>query len=148
MRVAQSLHERGHMTYIRAERTTLSDAALGAARAQIQELFGREYLPEAPRSYTRKSKNAQEAHEAIRPSGEAWRTPAQLHGELRGDDLRLYELIWQRTIPSQMRGERGSTETSRLAATTSDSEVTEWSASGRTITFPGFLAAYGFGGDD
>ncbi|HEX2381267.1 MAG TPA: type I DNA topoisomerase [Acidimicrobiales bacterium] len=148
MRVAQGLYESGYITYMRTDSTTLSDTALAAARSQIGELFGREYLPDAPRSYTRKSKNAQEAHEAIRPAGEEWRTPAQLQGVLRGDDLRLYELIWQRTIASQMSDARGSTVTARIGATTSASEDTEWSASGRTITFPGYLAVYGFGGDD
>jgi DNA topoisomerase-1 len=148
MRVAQGLYERGYITYMRTDSTTLSDSALAAARSQIRELFGPEYLPEAPRSYTKKAKNAQEAHEAIRPAGEEWRTPAQLDGELRGDDLRLYELIWQRTIASQMPDARGSTVTARLVARTSAGEETEWSASGRTITFPGYLAAYGFGGDD
>jgi DNA topoisomerase-1 len=148
MRVAQGLYERGYITYMRTDSTTLSDTALSAARAQIQQLFGREYLLEEPRTYAKKWKNAQEAHEAIRPAGEEWRTPAQLGGELRGDDLRVYELIWQRTIASQMPDARGSTVTARLAATSSAGEVTEWSASGRTITFPGYLAAYGFGGDD
>ena len=148
MRVAQGLYERGYITYMRTDSTTLSDTALAAARSQIRQLFGPEYLPEAPRSYTKKSKNAQEAHEAIRPAGEEWRAPAQLDGELRGDDLRLYELIWQRTIASQMPDARGSTVTARLVARTSADEETEWSASGRTITFPGYLAAYGFGGDD
>ena len=148
MRVAQGLYERGYITYMRTDSTTLSESALASARAQIRDLFGAEYLLDAPRSYTKKSKNAQEAHEAIRPAGDDWRTPAQLNGELRGDDLRLYELIWQRTIASQMPDARGSTVTARLAATTSANELTEWSASGRTITFPGYLAAYGFGGDD
>ncbi len=148
MRVAQGLYERGYITYMRTDSTTLSDTALAAARSQIQELFGPDYLPDGPRTYARRSKNAQEAHEAIRPAGEAWRTPDQLRGELRGDDLRLYELIWQRTIASQMPDARGSTVTARIAATTSANEETEWTASGRTITFPGYLAAYGFGGDD
>ncbi|HEY2813860.1 MAG TPA: type I DNA topoisomerase [Acidimicrobiales bacterium] len=148
MRVAQGLYERGYITYMRTDSTTLSDTALAAARSQIQQLFGREYVLDGPRSYTKKAKNAQEAHEAIRPAGDEWRTPAQLHGELRGDDLRLYELIWQRTIASQMPDARGSTVTARFVAISTATEETEWSASGRTITFPGFLAAYGFGGDD
>jgi DNA topoisomerase-1 len=148
MRVAQGLYERGYITYMRTDSTTLSDTALAAARSQIRELFGPEYLPDGPRSYTKKSKNAQEAHEAIRPAGDTWRTPTQLQGELRADDLRLYELIWQRTIASQMPDARGSTVTARIGAVTSANEDTEWTASGRTITFPGYLAAYGFGGDD
>src|SRR5262249_33730337 len=124
MRVAQGLYERGYITYMRTDSTTLSDTALAAARSQIRELFGAEYLPDAPRSYTKKSKNAQEAHEAIRPAGETWRTPAQLQGELRADDLRLYELIWQRTIASQMPDARGSTVTARIGAVTSANEDT------------------------
>src|SRR5262249_41236129 len=102
MRVAQGLYERGYITYMRTDSTTLSDGALSAARAQSTELFGREYVPDQPRVYTKKAKNAQEAHEAIRPAGDSWRTPEQLQGELRGDDLRVYELIWQRTVASQM----------------------------------------------
>src|SRR5581483_7316318 len=148
MRVAQGLYERGYITYMRTDSTTLSETALAAARSQILELFGRDYLTDGPRTYAKRSKNAQEAHEAIRPAGDEWRTPAQLSSELGGDDLRLYELIWQRTIGSQMPDARGLTVTARLAATTSAGEDTEWTASGRTITFPGYLAAYSFGGDD
>ena len=148
MRVAQGLYERGYITYMRTDSTTLSETALRAARQQIEELFGRDHVPDAPRTYASKSKNAQEAHEAIRPAGDTFRTPDQLRSELRGDDLRLYELVWQRTMASQMADARGSTVTARIAATTSAGEQTEWTASGRTITFPGYLAAYGFGGDD
>jgi DNA topoisomerase-1 len=169
MRVAQGLYERGYITYMRTDSTTLSDTALRAARASIEELFGPEYLTDAPRSYAKKAKNAQEAHEAIRPSGDAWRSPAQLRGELGGDDLRLYELIWQRTMASQMPDARGSTVTAHITAVFVDDEAasdgapaeerpnaasvagerqTEWTASGRTITFPGHLAVYGFGGSD
>jgi DNA topoisomerase I len=148
MRVAQGLYERGYITYMRTDSTNLSDTALNAARQQIGQLFGSEYLMDSPRSYTKKSKNAQEAHEAIRPAGETFRTPDQLSGELRGTDLELYRLIWQRTLASQMPDARGQTVSVRLAATTSSGEQTEWGASGRTITFPGFLAVYGFAGDD
>jgi DNA topoisomerase-1 len=148
MRVAQGLYERGYITYMRTDSTTLSTTALDAARQQIQELFGREYLPDSPRTYASKSKNAQEAHEAIRPAGDTFRTPDQLRGELSNDDIRLYELIWQRTMASQMLDARGSTVTARIAARTNADELTEWSASGRTITFPGHLAVYGFGGED
>ena len=148
MRVAQGLYERGYITYMRTDSTTLSATALTAARQQIEQLFGRDYLPDAPRTYASKSKNAQEAHEAIRPAGETFRTPDQLRGELSNDDLRLYELIWQRTMASQMPDARGSTVTARIVATTSADELTEWSASGRTITFPGYLAVYGFVGED
>ena len=148
MRVAQGLYERGYITYMRTDSTTLSETALTAARSQIIELFGRDYLPDAPRTYASKSKNAQEAHEAIRPAGDTFRTPDQLRSELRGDDLRLYELVWQRTMASQMPDARGQTVTARIVASTSADESTEWTASGRTITFPGYLAAYSFGGDD
>src|SRR3954467_12622873 len=148
MRVAQGLYERGYITYMRTDSTTLSGTALNAARQQIEELFGRDYLPDAPRTYASKSKNAQEAHEAIRPAGDTFRTPDQLRGELSNDDLRLYEVIWQRTMASQMADARGSTVTARIGARTNADESTEWSASGRTITFPGYLAVYGFGGDD
>jgi DNA topoisomerase-1 len=143
MRVAQGLYERGYITYMRTDSTNLSETALTAARSQITELYGREYLPDAPRSYTKKAKNAQEAHEAIRPAGETFRTPDQLQGELSGTDLELYRLIWQRTVASQMHDARGQTVSVRIQAPRS-----EWAASGRTITFPGFLAVYGFAGDD
>jgi DNA topoisomerase-1 len=148
MKVAQGLYERGYITYMRTDSTTLSDTALAASRAAIEARFGREYLTDSPRSYTKKAKNAQEAHEAIRPAGDSFRSPDELRGELRDADLRLYELIWQRTLASQMPDARGSTVTARLAATTSDGVPTEWTASGRTITFPGWLAVYGYGGDD
>jgi DNA topoisomerase-1 len=153
MSVAQGLYERGYITYMRTDSTTLSDSALSTARTQIGELFGTDYLPDTPRSYTKKAKNAQEAHEAIRPAGEEWRTPEQLRSELRADDLRLYELIWQRTVASQMVDARGSTVTARINAPAAPAnggqpENTEWTASGRTITFPGYLAVYGFGDDD
>ncbi|MEY2454970.1 MAG: topoisomerase [Acidimicrobiaceae bacterium] len=148
MRIAQGLYERGYITYMRTDSTTLSGTAIAAARAEIAQRYGKEYVPESPRTYAKKSKNAQEAHEAIRPSGEQWRAPDQLRSELNSDDLRLYELIWQRTLASQMNDARGSTVTARIGAPTSAGEQTEWSASGRTITFPGHLAVYGFAGDD
>jgi DNA topoisomerase-1 len=148
MRVAQGLYERGYITYMRTDSTTLSETALAAARDAIASRFGREYLTDSPRTYTKKSKNAQEAHEAIRPAGDTFRSPDELRGELSGDDLRLYELIWQRTLASQMPDARGSTVSARLTATTTTGEQTEWTASGRTITFPGWLAVYGYGGDD
>src|SRR5438067_8500662 len=148
MRVAQGLYERGYITHMRTDSTTLSATALTAARQQIEQLFGRDHVPDAPGTYGSKSKNAQEAHEAIRPAGDTFRTPDQLRNELRGDDLRLYELVWQRTMASQMADARGSTVTARIVAPTNAGESTEWTASGRTITFPGYLAVYGFGGDD
>ena len=148
MSIAQGLYEEGYITYMRTDSTTLSDTAIAAARQVIERQFGREYLTDAPRTYAKKSKNAQEAHEAIRPAGDAWRGPEQLRGELRGDQLRLYELIWQRTLASQMPDARGNTVTARLGVTTSDGVATEWTASGRTITFSGWQAVYGYGGDD
>ncbi len=148
MSLAQGLYEDGYITYMRTDSTTLSHTAISAARQVIERQFGREYLTDAPRAYAKKSKNAQEAHEAIRPAGDAWRSPDQLRSELRGDQLRLYELIWQRTLASQMPDARGNTVTVRIAATTNDAVATAWTASGRTITFPGWQAVYGFSGDD
>jgi DNA topoisomerase-1 len=148
MSLAQGLYEDGYITYMRTDSTTLSDTAVRAARQVIERQFGRDYLTDGPRVYAKKSKNAQEAHEAIRPAGDEWRSPDQLRSELRGDQIRLYELIWQRTLASQMPDARGSTVTVRIAATTTDDVATEWTASGRTITFPGWQAVYGFRGDD
>ncbi|MET0728315.1 MAG: type I DNA topoisomerase, partial [Acidimicrobiales bacterium] len=148
MSIAQGLYEDGYITYMRTDSTTLSGTAVSAARQVIERQFGREYLTDAPRTYAKKSKNAQEAHEAIRPAGDSWRSPDQLRGELRGDQLRLYELIWQRTLASQMPDARGSTVTARIGATTTDGTPTEWTSSGRTITFPGWQAVYGYGGED
>ncbi|MGD9796865.1 MAG: type I DNA topoisomerase [Acidimicrobiia bacterium] len=148
MRVAQGLYERGYITYMRTDSTTLSESAIAAARSQIRSLYGADYVPPAPRSFGRKAKYAQVAHEALRPGGETFRSADQLAGELRGADLDLYRLIWQRTLASQMPDAAGRTVTVRLAAPTSTGAVTAWSASGRTITFPGFLAVYGFAGDD
>jgi DNA topoisomerase-1 len=148
MSIAQGLYEDGYITYMRTDSTTLSGTAITAARQVIERHFGREYLTDAPRTYTKKSKNAQEAHEAIRPAGDTWRSPDQLRGELRGDQLRLYELVWQRTLASQMPDARGNTVTARIGASTADGVATEWSASGRTITFAGWQAVYGYGGDD
>ncbi len=148
MRVAQGLYERGFITYMRTDSTTLSGTAIAAARAQIRDLFGPQFVPEAPRTYASKSKNAQEAHEAIRPAGETFRSPEQVQGELRGADLELYRLIWQRTLASQMPDATGQTVRVRIGATSSANEVTEWTTSGRTITFTGHLAVYGFAGDD
>ncbi|MEZ0165521.1 type I DNA topoisomerase [Kineococcus sp. LSe6-4] len=147
MRTAQGLYERGYITYMRTDSIQLSSQALAAARAQARELYGPEYVPDSPRNYTSKSKNAQEGHEAVRPAGETFRTPAQVAGELRGDDFRLYDLIWKRTVASQMHDARGTTATVRLGATTDDGRDVEFSASGTIITFRGFLAAYEEGRD-
>ncbi|SDT67018.1 type I DNA topoisomerase [Jiangella sp. DSM 45060] len=146
MQVAQRLYENGFITYMRTDSITLSDSALNAARAQVAELYGTEYLPDAPRKYTSKVKNAQEAHEAIRPAGDSFRTPAETG--LRDDEYRLYELIWMRTVASQMRDAKGETLTVRVGATAASGEDVELTASGRTITFHGFLKAYVEGADD
>ncbi len=141
MRTAQRLYENGYITYMRTDSTTLSGTAQEAARAQARELYGPEYVPDAPRQYTRKVKNAQEAHEAIRPAGDSFRTPGQVARSISGDEFRLYELIWQRTIASQMVDAKGLTLSLRITAT-ADGQECIFSASGRTITFPGFLRAY------
>jgi len=151
MRMAQRLYENGYITYMRTDSTTLSEAALTAARSQARDMYGAEYVPGSPRRYEKKVKNAQEAHEAIRPAGDSFHTPAQVAGELRGDEFALYELIWKRTVASQMADARGSTATVKLGATlalTQGSRVVELSASGTVITFRGFLAAYEEGRDD
>ncbi|HEX5967700.1 MAG TPA: type I DNA topoisomerase [Intrasporangium sp.] len=150
MRVAQRLYEGGYITYMRTDSTTLSDAALTAARSQARDLYGAEYVPDAPRRYEKKVKNAQEAHEAIRPAGDRFRTPAMVAGELRGDEFALYELIWKRTVASQMADARGSTATVKLSVDTAveGARHVEFSASGTVITFKGFLAAYEEGRDD
>jgi DNA topoisomerase-1 len=148
MRVAQDLYQNGYITYMRTDSTTLSETALTAARNQVRSLYGDDYLPPAPRTYDRKVKNAQEAHEAIRPAGEVFRTPQQLAGELRADQLRLYELIWMRTVASQMVDARGFDKRVRIAAVAADGRDAEFAASGRSITFPGYLKAYVEGTDD
>ncbi|EDY43003.1 type I DNA topoisomerase [Streptomyces sp. SPB074] len=146
MQVAQKLYENGFITYMRTDSTTLSDTAISAARAQVTQLYGADYLPEKPRTYAGKVKNAQEAHEAIRPSGDRFRTPAETG--LSGDQFRLYELIWKRTVASQMKDATGNSVTVRLGGTASDGRDAEFSASGKTITFHGFLKAYVEGADD
>lgn len=148
MRVAQGLYERGYITYMRTDSTTLSETALNAARAQIGTLWGERFLPAQPRQYTRKVKNAQEAHEAIRPAGEAFRTPDELKTELNSSELKLYELIWRRTLASQMTDSEGESMSFKLAATTKAGESVEFSASGRTISFHGYLRAYVEGADE
>jgi len=147
MRVAQGLYEKGYITYMRTDSTTLSQTALDAARSQVRELYGQEYLPSEPRTYAGKAKGAQEAHEAIRPAGEAFRTPQQVQGELRKDELALYDLIWKRTIASQMEDAVGRTISIRIVADArADGDQPEvvctFGASGRVITFPGYLKAY------
>ncbi|KLI09997.1 DNA topoisomerase I [Mycolicibacterium conceptionense] len=142
MSIAQRLYENGYITYMRTDSTTLSDSAINAARNQARQLYGDEYVHPSPRQYTRKVKNAQEAHEAIRPAGDVFQTPGQLHAQLDTDEFRLYELIWQRTVASQMADARGTTLSLRIAGTARGGEQVVFNASGRTITFPGFLKAY------
>jgi DNA topoisomerase-1 len=148
MRVAQKLYENGYITYMRTDSTTLSESALAAARRQAVELYGSDSIPAAPRQYTRKVKNAQEAHEAIRPAGDSFRTPKQVERELNRDELALYDLIWKRTLASQMADARGLTVSLRLGATAASGRDAEFSASGTVITFRGFLAAYEESRDD
>ncbi|OBG15749.1 DNA topoisomerase I [Mycolicibacterium celeriflavum] len=142
MSIAQRLYENGYITYMRTDSTTLSGSAVEAARNQARQLYGEEYLHPTPRQYTRKVKNAQEAHEAIRPAGDVFSTPGQLHGQLDTDEFRLYELIWQRTVASQMADARGTTLSLRISGAARDGQQVVFNASGRTITFPGFLKAY------
>ncbi|MCV2394923.1 type I DNA topoisomerase [Actinotalea sp. M2MS4P-6] len=161
MRVAQSLYENGYITYMRTDSPVLSGQAIAAARRQAAELYGPEYVPDAPRTYGAKAKGAQEAHEAIRPAGDHFRTPAQVSRELSGDEFRLYELIWKRTVASQMADARGSTATVRVGAEIATDGLPDtagtvrgtprttalFGASGTVITFRGFLAAYEEGRD-
>jgi DNA topoisomerase-1 len=142
MRVAQRLYENGYITYMRTDSTNLSATALAAARSQARELYGDAYVPAEARTYSRKVKNAQEAHEAIRPAGDTFRTPGQVANELSSDEFRLYELIWQRTLASQMSDAVGTTVSIRIAGESSAGETAVFTTSGRTITFPGFLRAY------
>ena len=141
MSIAQRLYENGYITYMRTDSTTLSESAINAARTQARQLYGEEYVYPSPRQYTRKVKNAQEAHEAIRPAGDTFATPDAVRRELDGDDFRLYELIWQRTVASQMADARGTTLSLRIGGQSGSQQVV-FSASGRTITFAGFLKAY------
>jgi DNA topoisomerase-1 len=142
MRIAQRLYENGHITYMRTDSTSLSQTALSAARAQARELYGDAYVPAEPRVYSRKVKNAQEAHEAIRPAGDSFSTPAELARHLSTEEFRLYELIWQRTLASQMSDAVGTSVSVRLHGESVAGERAEFATSGRTITFPGFLRAY------
>jgi DNA topoisomerase I len=148
MRVAQRLYESGYITYMRTDSTTLSESALTAARRQATELYGADFVPSAPRRYERRVKNAQEAHEAIRPAGDEFRTPPQVARELERDQFALYELIWMRTVASQMEDARGQTVSLRLGAVSTAGEDAEFGAAGTVITFRGFLAAYEEGRDE
>ncbi len=162
MRVAQSLYENGYITYMRTDSNSLSQQAIQAARAQATKLYGADSVPDKPRMYAGKSKNAQEAHEAIRPSGEVFRTPASLQGALRGREFDLYDLIWKRTVASQMADAKGQTATVTIEVGPTDASaaapegattriggtIAEFTASGTVITFRGFLAAYEEGRDE
>ncbi|MEU5876986.1 type I DNA topoisomerase [Spirillospora sp. NPDC047279] len=146
MSVAQKLYENGFITYMRTDSITLSETAITAARRQAASLFGAEYVPDKPRVYASKVKNAQEAHEAIRPAGDSFRTPGETG--LSGDQFRLYELIWKRTIASQMKDAAGQSVSIRVTGTSTRNEVAEFGATGKTITFYGFLKAYVESADD
>ncbi len=141
MRIAQVLYENGYITYMRTDSVNLSEQAVSAARRQATELFGAEYVPDAPRRYTSKVKNAQEAHEAIRPAGDSFRTPGDVSRELSGDEFALYDLIWKRTVASQMVNAQVATTTVKLGGTASDGTDAEFTASGTVVVFPGFYAA-------
>jgi DNA topoisomerase I len=167
MQIAQRLYENGHITYMRTDSITLSQTALNAARAQARHLYGDEYVPDAPRIYESKVKSAQEAHEAIRPAGDSFKTPAQ--SGLSGDELRLYDLVWKRTVASQMKDATGESISVRVlgqadaaepilvgasaqpglaAADSVPGREAEFGASGKVISFHGFLKAYVEGSDD
>ncbi len=149
MSVAQRLYENGYITYMRTDSVTLSQTAISAARKQAAELYGASYVPDAPRIYASKVKNAQEAHEAIRPAGDSFRTPAQVAADrLSSDERRLYELIWQRTVASQMKDATGESVSVRVAGTSTANERAEFGATGKVISFYGFLKAYVEGADD
>ena len=146
MRIAQRLYENGHITYMRTDSTSLSQQGLSAARNSATSIYGAEYVSDSPRVYDRKVKNSQEAHEAIRPAGESFATPGQLSGQLDAEEFKLYDLIWKRTVASQMADAKGTSmkvTVAGTAATDKGSYDVEFSATGRTITFPGFLKAYG-----
>ncbi|TVZ00036.1 type I DNA topoisomerase [Trebonia kvetii] len=149
MSVAQRLYEEGFITYMRTDSITLSQTAIDAARSQARELYGADYVPDAPRTYASKVKNAQEAHEAIRPAGDRFRTPAQAaKAGLRGDHLRLYDLIWKRTVACQMKDATGESVSVKVAGNSTAGERAEFGASGKIITFYGFLKAYVESTDD
>nr|WP_228496348.1 type I DNA topoisomerase [Corynebacterium afermentans] len=141
MRIAQRLYENGHITYMRTDSTSLSKQGLDAARSAARELYGADYVTDAPRIYDRKVKNSQEAHEAIRPAGERFATPGQLAGSLDAEEFKLYELIWARTVASQMQDARGTSMKVTVAGDAAG-EKCEFAATGRTVTFPGWLRAY------
>src|SRR2546421_1456265 len=148
MRTAQRLYENGYITYMRTDSVNLAEAAIDAARRQIRDLYGDRFVPAQPRRYASKVKNAQEAHEAIRPAGDSFRTPGEVANELSTEEFKLYELIWRRTIASQMTDAVGMSISVRIRAVSSSSEEADFGASGKTITDPGFLRAYVESSDD
>ena len=148
MRLAQRLYENGHITYMRTDSVTLSDAALKAARAHAARAYGPETVPAEPRRYERAVANAQEAHEAIRPAGDVFRTPDELQREVSRDELALYDLIFKRTVASQMKDASGQTVSIELGATSTEERPVTFRATGTVITFPGFLRAYEAGRDE
>ena len=148
MQVAQRLYENGYITYMRTDSVSLSEAAVTAARTQVADLYGADYLPEKPRSHAGKVKNAQEAHEAIRPAGDAFRTPDQVAKEVSSDEARLYDLIWKRTLASQMKDASGESVQVRIGGESGAGTDAEFATSGKVISFAGFLRAYVEGSDD
>jgi DNA topoisomerase-1 len=148
MRVAQRLYENGYITYMRTDSTSLAESAIAAARDLARELYGPDSVPAEPRRYNRKVKNAQEAHEAIRPAGDRFRTPDDVRREVDRDEAALYDLIWKRTVASQMADARGETVSVRIGANTSDGRDAEFGAAGTVITFRGFMLAYEEGRDE
>lgn len=160
MSIAQRLYENGYITYMRTDSTALAESAVASARSVVKNMYGERYVSPKPRVYANKVKNAQEAHEAIRPAGDVWPTPESLSSQLSSDEIRLYELIWKRTIASQMSDAEGSTAHIRLITTVPPSftdayapalvagQEVLFTASGKVITFPGFLRAYVEGADD
>ncbi|MBI2824303.1 MAG: type I DNA topoisomerase [Planctomycetia bacterium] len=143
MQVAQSLYENGHITYMRTDSTNLAQVAIDAARELVAAQYGKEYLPDAPRKYTTKVKNAQEAHEAIRPAGHPFPLPESLRAGLSAEEFKLYDLIWKRTVASQMADARG-----RRISITIEGGGAAFQVGGKTIDFPGYLRAYVEGADD
>ncbi len=148
MRLAQSLYENGYITYMRTDSTNLSQQAIEAARNQAAELYGQESIPDVPRVYKKKAKGAQEAHEAIRPSGATFRTPKEIKNEVSPDEFKLYDLIWKRTLACQMKDAEGLRTTVRVSAESATYGEAVFSTSGKVISFPGFLRAYVEGADD
>jgi DNA topoisomerase I len=142
MRAAQRLYENGYITYMRTDSTTLSTQAIAAARALIEREFGKQNLPDAPRSYQTKVKNAQEAHEAIRPAGNEFVPPNALGGDVGEDERRIYELVWRRTVACQMKDATGQRTTMALVLPTAAHGEARFTATGKTIDFPGFRLAY------